>query len=224
MTSDFNKHRFRNFCIGFMLSCLSLWYVFEYRFEVRTNDIICVMPEETEPKGVLISSHQPPPHPRQIEKTSKVVRPPHPLIQAQLKIVTREVAPPSHNPLPKMVAFTGPLPVLTATTSEPIIEHRVDEEPSFPGGDKALRRFLAKHLQYPEDCYYQDLEGTVNVRFVVDQEGNITQIEVLHNDLLQSAEIEAKRVIELMPTWKPAIKNGRPVKTYFIQPFVFTTF
>lgn len=123
-----------------------------------------------------------------------------------------------------MVAFTGPMPILTATNSEPIIEERVDVAPSFPGGEKELSRFLARHLHYPDDCYHMDMEGTVNIRFVVDHEGNITQVEVIRNDLLISAEIEAKRVINLMPKWKPAIKNGQPVKTYFIQPFVFTTF
>ena len=70
MTSDFNKHRFRNFCIGLTITCLSLWYLFEYKFELNQRSTIVVLNKDDIPTGIEIYSFQPPPPPKRIESTS----------------------------------------------------------------------------------------------------------------------------------------------------------
>jgi len=64
-------------------------------------------------------------------------------------------------------------------------------------------------------------QGEVKVLFVVDENGSITGIKILSNELLPSAGRESERVISMMPQWKPGVKNGRNVKTYFVQPIRF---
>ena len=56
----------------------------------------------------------------------------------------------------------------------------------------------------PEGTY------TVYVQFVVDKEGNISDVKALTNHGYGMEE-EAVRVIKKGPNWTPAIQNGRPV-------------
>ena len=43
--------------------------------------------------------------------------------------------------------------------------------PVFPGGEKALKRFLAENIQYPEDAREKGIEGRVFVTSIVNKEG-----------------------------------------------------
>jgi outer membrane murein-binding lipoprotein Lpp len=48
---------------------------------------------------------------------------------------------------------------------------RVDVLPSYPGGDKALAKFVENNITYPQDAINDGVEGTVNVMFAVDENG-----------------------------------------------------
>ncbi len=102
----------------------------------------------------------------------------------------------------------------------PITVHP-DVLPQFPGGRDALLDFLQDNVKYPESCVIEDLSGRVVVRFVVDEEGKISSPEVIKDELGCRAAEEALRVMKNMPRWKPGVKDGLPVKAYFIQVFSF---
>jgi protein TonB len=58
------------------------------------------------------------------------------------------------------------------------------------------------------------------VQFVVDKEGNISDVKALTNHGY-GMEQEAVRAIQKGPKWTPAVQNGRQVKAYRRQPITF---
>lgn len=97
----------------------------------------------------------------------------------------------------------------------------VDAE--FPGGMAGLFAFLRENIKYPDEAYKLPTEGEkVKVRFVIDQKGEIEHARIIKEiPACPSCGVEVLRVIKLMPTWKPAVKNGINVKSYFDLPVTF---
>jgi periplasmic protein TonB len=98
---------------------------------------------------------------------------------------------------------------------------RVEIDASYPGGNPAWARFLGKNLRFPDDALNNGVTGTVMVQFVVDLEGNVSDIQVISGPENGGLREEAIRVLKRSGKWVPAIQNGRPVKAYRRQPFVF---
>ena len=102
------------------------------------------------------------------------------------------------------------------------IFEKVEVEASFPGGDGAWRKFLERNLRGDVATENGAPAGTytVVVQFVVDKEGNVSDVKPLTSHGY-GMEDEAVRVIKKGPQWKPAIQNGRNVKAYRRQPITF---
>lgn len=114
--------------------------------------------------------------------------------------------------------------VLKETPAEEPLEEEVllfaDQMPEFPGGELALRRFIAAAVRYPLVAQENGVEGTVFLSFVIDEEGRVTQIVVMRG-VDPSLDKEAVRVVENMPRWKPGRQAGRAVKVQYRIPIVF---
>ena len=95
---------------------------------------------------------------------------------------------------------------------------RVDVMPN-PGYE--LNAYLIKNLKYPEIARKNKVEGKVMVRFIVDEQGRITDPEVTRG-VGSGCDEEALRVIKNMPPWKPAMNKGKPVKVYYVLPIKFS--
>ncbi|HEY8970772.1 MAG TPA: TonB family protein [Puia sp.] len=100
---------------------------------------------------------------------------------------------------------------------------KVEIESSYPGGDGAWARFLNKSLHYPDEALNNNIEGTVMVQFVVDQEGNVSDVQAISGPTEGGLREEAIRVIKKSGKWTPAVQNGRKVKSYKRQPVGFKT-
>jgi protein TonB len=97
----------------------------------------------------------------------------------------------------------------------------VDSEPQFEGGLAALYRFVASHLRYPALASEEGKEGTVFVKFVVDENGKVGNLSLL-NSVGYGMDDEALRVIALIPKFKsPAKIRGEAVKVYYQLPIKF---
>jgi protein TonB len=93
-------------------------------------------------------------------------------------------------------------------------------ESEYPGGAAQWLRFLNKTLKYPDNAVKKKIEGTVLVQFIVDEEGNPTDVKVI-KPVNPDLDAEAVRVISASKDWEPAIYGGRFVKSYKKQPIVF---
>jgi protein TonB len=99
---------------------------------------------------------------------------------------------------------------------------KVEIEASFPGGESGWRRFLERNLDpnVPVDNGAPEGQYTVWVQFIVDKEGNISDVKALTNHGY-GMEDEAVKTIKRGPKWVPAQQNGRQVKAYRKQPITF---
>jgi protein TonB len=99
---------------------------------------------------------------------------------------------------------------------------KVEVEASFPGGERDWRKYLERNLDANTPVENGAPEGsfTVTVQFIVDKEGNISDVRALSNHGYGMEE-EAVKVIKKGPKWVPAIQNGRNVKAYRKQPITF---
>jgi len=105
-------------------------------------------------------------------------------------------------------------------SSEKIWESsKVDEAPQFPGGEEALMAFIKKNLCYPfagDVCF----QGRVNVSFVVEKDGFITNVEV-ERGIDPTADKEAVYLVKSMPKWKPGKRKGKAVRCRILLPISF---
>lgn len=98
---------------------------------------------------------------------------------------------------------------------------KVEIDASFPGGPAAWLRFLNQNLRFPDEAIAQGLDGTVVVRFVVDKDGKVSDIEVVSGPETGGIREEVVRVLRKSGKWIPAVQNGRYVKAYKMQPVTF---
>jgi protein TonB len=96
---------------------------------------------------------------------------------------------------------------------------KVEIESDYPGGPAAWQRYLNKTLRYPQDAIDNEVQGTVVIQFIVDKEGNVSDVEAISGP--EELRSEAVRVIRKSGKWTPAVQNGRQVKSYKKQPIVF---
>ncbi len=96
----------------------------------------------------------------------------------------------------------------------------VDQMPQFPGGNKALMKFLRENLEYPEEARKNGIEGKVLSQFLVNEDGTLTDIEIVRG-LGYGCDDEVLRLIHQMPKWDAGTKDGKAVKVVFKLPVVF---
>lgn len=92
--------------------------------------------------------------------------------------------------------------------------------PEFPGGEKKLMEFLAKNTYYPDFEKEMGIEGKTFTKFVVNEDGSISNTEIMRSES-RGFSTEAKRVVALLPKFKPGMQQGRAVKVQFVLPFCF---
>lgn len=97
---------------------------------------------------------------------------------------------------------------------------KVEQMPSFPGGNNALLRYLNNNVCYPSVAVDNGLQGKVVVSFVVERDGSITDIKVVQS-VAPSLDEEAVRVIRSMPRWQAGIQDGKPVRVKYNLPVSF---
>ena len=119
------------------------------------------------------------------------------------------VAPPTEN--------TGP-----GEPAAPEIFTIVEENAEFPGGLAEMAKFIQKNLQYPAMAREAGISGKCFLKFVVNENGDISNVEVLKGvSGCGDCDREAIRVVKSMPKWKAAKMTGRAVKCYFNLPISF---
>ncbi|MDX9883908.1 MAG: energy transducer TonB [Prolixibacteraceae bacterium] len=96
----------------------------------------------------------------------------------------------------------------------------VEEMPEFPGGELALRKFIAQSIKYPVIAQENGIQGKVYVNFVVDKDGSVTNAKIARG-VDPSLDKEALRVVNSLPKWKPGKQRGKAVKVSYTVPINF---
>ena len=78
----------------------------------------------------------------------------------------------------------------------------VEDMPEFPGGDLALRKYIANQIKYPVIAQENGIQGKVYVTFVVGKTGKVSNASIARG-VDPSLDKEALRVVNGLPAWKP---------------------
>jgi len=119
----------------------------------------------------------------------------------------------------ELVLTTTPVQITTSEKDDKIYDV-VEVNAGFPGGDEACFRWIKDHIKYPKECIEKEIQGRVQISFVVEKDGSITDAKVLRpiHPLLSE---EALRVVKAMPKWAPAKVKGQTVRSRFNLPVSF---
>jgi protein TonB len=96
----------------------------------------------------------------------------------------------------------------------------VEDMPEFPGGELALRQYIANAIKYPVIAQENGIQGRVYVTFVVNTDGSVSDARIARG-VDPSLDKEALRVINSLPKWKPGKQRGKPVRVSYTVPINF---
>lgn len=96
----------------------------------------------------------------------------------------------------------------------------IQEQPSFPGGEGEMMKFLSKNINYPVLAKENAIQGAVVLTFVIGKDGSISEITII-KDIGGGCGKEAARVVKMMPNWNPGKANGNFVKVRYTLPIRF---
>jgi len=92
-----------------------------------------------------------------------------------------------------------------------------EQMPSFKGN---VNQWLAQNLTYPATAAENGIQGKVVLKFVVDENGNVSDVQVVRS-VDPSLDREAVNTVKRMPKWNPGMQNGQPVKVWYTLPVTF---
>lgn len=121
----------------------------------------------------------------------------------------------------------------TVIDVQPVVETKKEEEadeaqvffivedmPEFPGGELALRKYIANAINYPVIAQENGIQGKVYVTFVVGKDGSVQDARIARG-VDPSLDKEALRVVNTLPKWKPGKQRGQPVRVSYTVPISF---
>lgn len=128
--------------------------------------------------------------------------------------------------------FVVTLTLLAQTDDGSLTE--AEQMPYFPGcehlkngsedkrncSNQAIVNYIANNLKYPQSAQTAGIQGTVYVRFDINENGYVSRTSLLKN-INEACGKEAISVIQNMPRWEPAINDGKPVKVELNIPIHF---
>ena len=97
----------------------------------------------------------------------------------------------------------------------------VEDMPKFKGGDiNKFREWVQKRVRYPELAAENGIQGRVFITFVVETNGNVSNVSISRSvdQLLDEA---AKEAVMASPKWEPGMQRGRPVRVRYSIPIIF---
>ena len=206
----------------------------EKELVVNESTLQQIQPDEVPPPPPPPPPKLPPPPPvatvqftpPKVVKDEEVVKPPPEIKQIEeekIAVKTVEgtkdlgiVAPPSEEKGTQIVAA----PVEKKEDPDKVFT-KVEIEAQFPGGAGKWAQYVQRAIQAEADEFSESDYGTVTVRFIVDKNGTVSDVQAINMKGSKLAEV-AVNAIRKGPKWIPAQQNGRQVNAYRLQPVTLT--
>ncbi len=111
-------------------------------------------------------------------------------------------------------------PVSVSVEIYPVQQLDASPYPLFDKMATNFSDFINQHLQYPDAALKQGVTGTVELYFVAEPSGNVSNIKVLQS-VGAGCNEEAIRLLKMM-RWFPGIKAGEAVRTVLTLKITFS--
>lgn len=106
---------------------------------------------------------------------------------------------------------------VTESSSDNQIFQSVEIQPEPPGGLAAFMKWVGENYKYPQAAIEAGVNGQVQISFVVERDGSLTDIKVVR-DLKYGTGEAAVELLKKAKKWSPGIQNGRPVRVAYTLP------
>jgi protein TonB len=205
------------FEIGVSIALIIMLFAFEYKsygptdYEINRREVVDI-PEDIVPITEQKVKPPPPPPPKQVTKIT--------IVEDDVDVddeIDIDVEADDNTEMEEYI----PLEDEDEEIDEQEIFSIVESMPEFPGGVKELYKFLNDNIRYPMMAKEANIQGVVYVNFLIESDGNITNIIVLRG-IGGGCDDEAIRIVEIMPKWTPGKQRGKPVRVNFNLPVKFT--
>ena len=112
---------------------------------------------------------------------------------------------------------------------EEVVENIIEEEifvtaeemPTFQGGDLSkFRNWVQSNVKYPQIALENGIQGNVVIKFVVEKDGKLSNIQVLQSPDKTLSDA-AGQVLQKSPKWKPGKQRNKPVRVTYTLPVSF---
>lgn len=90
---------------------------------------------------------------------------------------------------------------------------KLDKKPSFPGGASKLAEYFSKKFTIPG--FKSLIAIDVAFSFIVEKDGSITDVQIISCSRNSSYKEYVVRLVESLPKWEPAMKDGKPVRAKY---------
>ncbi len=209
--------------IGLILALGVCLFAFELKTKIREPEVLGeVVVEEVESEIIPITRQEqvlpptPPPPPKVVEVLNIVSND----VEVEEELVIEDTEADEQTAIevePMVVTVTREV---EEEEEESPVFYIVEEMPEFPGGELALRKFIASAIKYPVIAQENGVQGKVYVSFVVGKDGRVTNARVIRS-VDPALDQEALRVVNNLPLWKPGRQHGEPVRVSFSVPISF---
>ena len=220
--ADLNRNSFLHFVIGLTLVLFFSWRLIEWKNYEKSSfayETFHINPIEEEDIPIIKEIKMPPPPPKVIPEIF--------IVEDQVDVIETITEPDEYSP-DKIIETVN---IIETPSVEDIPFIVVEEAPTFPGCEKLaenerrkcfqerMNRHVRRTFRYPEIAQEMGIQGRVYVQFIIDEKGNITNIQLRGPD--KNLEKEARRIIEKLPKMLPGKQRGRPVRVPFSYPITF---
>jgi TonB family protein len=93
--------------------------------------------------------------------------------------------------------------------------------PEYKGGRRSLEQYINNNIEYPADALDNNREGTVNVLFTIDENGNVGNVKTSGVKMGYGMDEAAVKVVAGMPKWTPGRIKGKNVKAWYTLPVTY---
>ena len=130
----------------------------------------------------------------------------------------------------KLILLLVLVPILSFSQEIEIDFDSVERPPIYPGCEpyiqqlrsctqRKIQTHIIKNFRYPEFAQKTGIQGRVFVQFIIDKDGSIVGIRTRGPHPI--LEIEAKRIISILPKFIPGYVDGKAVRVPFSMPITF---
>lgn len=201
--------------IGLVLALAAVLLAFEWKsFEKIEIDEMAIIMDDSEEEMIEVTQHEkPPPPPAPIQQTTIIE-----IVDDDVEIedeIEIDVEADQDMEVEEFVMVEE-----EEEEDEAQIFTVVESMPEFPGGELKMKQYLVKNLKYPQMAKESGIQGKVYVTFVVEKNGQVTDVKILRG-IGGGCDEEAVRVIKNMPNWNAGKQRGKSVRVQFNMPIVF---
>ncbi|MEP3581247.1 MAG: energy transducer TonB [Cyclobacteriaceae bacterium] len=109
---------------------------------------------------------------------------------------------------------------ITRSSNDRTVFTQLENNATPVGGMQAFYQSIAQNIIYPAEARRNGTEGSVYVKFIVEKDGRITNVEVLKG-IGDGCDEEAIEAVKMSPPWNPGLLDGVPQRQGIVVPVVF---